>query len=82
MYLLGDVLAKVPARISPSPCPSNEVANIHPWRPRLQERRGRTRDVRHNRWKDRGDRVRVIENKVKPITGMHSEIRESVLFDN
>lgn len=39
------------------------------------------RDVCYYWWKDWGDRVRVIENKVKFIIGMYFEIRESVFFD-
>ena len=56
---LGDLLAKMSAGIFAPPRPANEAANIHPRRPRLQKRRGCTRDVRHNRWKDRGYRVRT-----------------------
>lgn len=45
------------AGIFAPPRPTDEAANIHPRRPRLQKRRGCTRDVRHNRRKDRGHRV-------------------------
>lgn len=49
------------AGISSPPRPANEAQNIHPRRPRLQKRGGCARDVRHNRWKDRGYRVGMIE---------------------
>lgn len=61
VHLSGDILTKVSAGISSPSGPANEVANIHPRRPRVQKRRGCARDVRHNRRKDRGHRVRILK---------------------